>query len=253
MTAEFDGDRAVEFLQPRRPRVVPHRLLARAAACRGWAWHHCKGGNAEAAGSMEVVPQLDDILDRLHVVSLPMRVRFRGITVREVALDRGAGGLGRVRCIPRIRAARGGACGWRRPSKPRTRRRPTSGATAYPSTRPCPPSRQTQVPEVLARFPRRAHREGQSGRARPDSGRRRGARQRRSRAGVDGAGRRQRRLERRRGRRGGRRVDRGRPTRVPRAAVRDGARAGRAAAPGRRADRRRREHPQGRRPAARRA
>jgi O-succinylbenzoate synthase len=33
-----------------------------------------------------VPPPLDDLLDRLHVVALPMRVRFRGITVREVAL-----------------------------------------------------------------------------------------------------------------------------------------------------------------------
>jgi O-succinylbenzoate synthase len=40
---------------------------------------------------------LDDLLDRLHVVALPMRVRFRGITVREVALGQrpaGSGGVG---------------------------------------------------------------------------------------------------------------------------------------------------------------
>src|SRR3546814_494187 len=43
---------------------------------------------------MEAVPQLDDLLDRLHVVSLPMRVRFRGITVREVALIEGPAGWG---------------------------------------------------------------------------------------------------------------------------------------------------------------
>lgn len=28
---------------------------------------------------------LEDLLDRLHVLALPMRVRFRGIMVREVA------------------------------------------------------------------------------------------------------------------------------------------------------------------------
>ena len=39
-------------------------------------------------------PPLDDLLDRLHVVSLPMRVRFRGITVREVALIDGPAGWG---------------------------------------------------------------------------------------------------------------------------------------------------------------
>ena len=37
---------------------------------------------------------LDDLLDRLHVVALPMRVRFRGITVREVALIDGPSGWG---------------------------------------------------------------------------------------------------------------------------------------------------------------
>jgi O-succinylbenzoate synthase len=41
-----------------------------------------------------VIPPLDDLLDRLHVVSLPMRVRFRGITVREVALIDGPAGWG---------------------------------------------------------------------------------------------------------------------------------------------------------------
>lgn len=40
------------------------------------------------------MPQLDDVLDRLHVVALPMRVRFRGITVREVALIDGPAGWG---------------------------------------------------------------------------------------------------------------------------------------------------------------
>ncbi|PRC62362.1 O-succinylbenzoate synthase, partial [Mycobacterium sp. ITM-2017-0098] len=38
--------------------------------------------------------ELDDILDRLHVVALPMRVRFRGITAREVALIDGPAGWG---------------------------------------------------------------------------------------------------------------------------------------------------------------
>jgi O-succinylbenzoate synthase len=41
-----------------------------------------------------VTPPLDDLLDRLHVVALPMRVRFRGITVREVALIDGPAGWG---------------------------------------------------------------------------------------------------------------------------------------------------------------
>jgi o-succinylbenzoate synthase len=41
-----------------------------------------------------VTPSLDELLDRLHVVALPMRVRFRGIMVREVALIDGPAGWG---------------------------------------------------------------------------------------------------------------------------------------------------------------
>jgi o-succinylbenzoate synthase len=41
-----------------------------------------------------VTPALDDVLDRLHVVALPMRVRFRGITTRELALIDGPAGWG---------------------------------------------------------------------------------------------------------------------------------------------------------------
>ena len=40
------------------------------------------------------VPELDDLLGRLHVVALPLRVRFRGITTREVALIDGPAGWG---------------------------------------------------------------------------------------------------------------------------------------------------------------
>src|SRR6185295_14520149 len=47
-----------------------------------------------APGSMESVTRVDDLLERLHVVSLPMRVRFRGITIREVALIDGPAGFG---------------------------------------------------------------------------------------------------------------------------------------------------------------
>ena len=41
-----------------------------------------------------MTPSLPDVLERLHVVSLPMRVRFRGITTREVALIDGPAGWG---------------------------------------------------------------------------------------------------------------------------------------------------------------
>ena len=43
---------------------------------------------------MRGVVELSDVLERLHVVALPMRVRFRGITVREVALIDGPAGWG---------------------------------------------------------------------------------------------------------------------------------------------------------------
>lgn len=39
-----------------------------------------------------VLPPLEALLDRLYVVALPMRVRFRGITTREVALIEGPAG-----------------------------------------------------------------------------------------------------------------------------------------------------------------
>lgn len=39
-------------------------------------------------------PHLADLLDGLHVVTLPLRIRFRGVTEREVALIRGPRGWG---------------------------------------------------------------------------------------------------------------------------------------------------------------
>ena len=47
-----------------------------------------------------VVPDLEDLLDRLHVVALPMRVPFRGITTREVALIEGPTGWGEFGAFP---------------------------------------------------------------------------------------------------------------------------------------------------------
>jgi o-succinylbenzoate synthase len=48
-----------------------------------------KGGQTDC-----VKPDLAEVLDRLHVVALPMRVRFRGITIRELALIDGPAGWG---------------------------------------------------------------------------------------------------------------------------------------------------------------
>jgi O-succinylbenzoate synthase len=46
------------------------------------------------AGDVMAAVRLDDLLHRLHVVALPMRMRFRGITTREVALIEGPQGWG---------------------------------------------------------------------------------------------------------------------------------------------------------------
>ncbi|HHX86246.1 MAG TPA: O-succinylbenzoate synthase, partial [Actinomycetales bacterium] len=47
-----------------------------------------------------MTPTTDELLERLHVVSLPMRVRFRGITEREVALVEGPAGWGEFGPFP---------------------------------------------------------------------------------------------------------------------------------------------------------
>ncbi|WP_281409406.1 hypothetical protein, partial [Rhizobium ruizarguesonis] len=41
-----------------------------------------------------MTPSIDDILDRAHVVSLPMAVRFRGVDTREALLIDGPAGWG---------------------------------------------------------------------------------------------------------------------------------------------------------------
>ena len=95
---------------------------------------------------------LDDLLDRLHVVALPMRVRFRGITVREVALIDGPAGWGEFGAFLEYEPAE--AAHWlhsaiesaygTRPPALRDRIRINATVPAVPAA---------QVPEVLARFP----------------------------------------------------------------------------------------------------
>lgn len=95
---------------------------------------------------------LADILDRLHVVALPMRVRFRGITTREVALIDGPAGWGEFGAFVEYEPAE--AAHWL-----------ASGIDA--AYRPLPQVRRARIPinatvpavaaddvaEVLARFP----------------------------------------------------------------------------------------------------
>lgn len=99
-----------------------------------------------------MTPDLDDLLDRLHVVALPMRVRFRGITTREVALIEGPVGWGEfgafVEYGPQEAAhwlASGIEAAYRQPPAVRRDRVPINATVpAVPAAR---------VGEVLARFP----------------------------------------------------------------------------------------------------
>ncbi|MGV0794431.1 o-succinylbenzoate synthase [Mycolicibacterium sp. XJ1819] len=95
---------------------------------------------------------LDDILDRLHVVALPMRVRFRGIDVREVALIEGPEGWGEFGAFVEYEPSE--AVHWLAsaveaaytPPPPTHRDRIPINATV-------PAVEADRVPEVLARFP----------------------------------------------------------------------------------------------------
>jgi o-succinylbenzoate synthase len=95
---------------------------------------------------------LHDVLDRLHVVSLPMRVRFRGITTRELALIDGPAGWGEFGAFLEYGDAE--AAHWlaaaldsayRQPPPPRRDRIDVN------ATVPAVPAEQ--VPDILARFP----------------------------------------------------------------------------------------------------
>ena len=97
-------------------------------------------------------PTLDDLLDRLHVVALPMRVRFRGITTREVALIEGPAGWGEFGAFVEYGPAEAAAwlasaveAAYRRPPPPRRDRIPINATV--------PAVEADRVSEVLARFP----------------------------------------------------------------------------------------------------
>jgi len=99
-----------------------------------------------------VIAQLDDLLDRLHVVALPMRVRFRGIMVREVALIDGPAGWGEFGAFLEYEPpeaahwlAAGIEAAYSGPPPTRRDRIPIN------ATVPAIPA--LEVPKVLARFP----------------------------------------------------------------------------------------------------
>ncbi len=99
-----------------------------------------------------MTPTVHDLLDRLHVVALPMRVRFRGITTREVALIEGPAGWGEFGAFLEYgppEAAHWLAAGIEaayRPPPPLKRDRIPINATV-------PAVDATRVSEVLSRFP----------------------------------------------------------------------------------------------------
>lgn len=98
------------------------------------------------------LPRLPDLLDRVHVVVLPMRVRFRGITEREVTLIDGPAGWGEFGAFGEYGPAEatswlaaGLEAAYRPAPQPRRDRIPIN------ATVPAVPAER--VPEVLARFP----------------------------------------------------------------------------------------------------
>jgi len=99
-----------------------------------------------------VIPALDELLDRLHVVALPMRVRFRGITTRELALIEGPAGWGEFGAFgeygPPEAAhwlASGIEAAYRQP--------PPLRRDHVPINATVPAVAAAEVSEVLARFP----------------------------------------------------------------------------------------------------
>ncbi|WP_210686683.1 o-succinylbenzoate synthase [Mycolicibacterium sp. GESEQ-9] len=101
---------------------------------------------------IDPVPALDDLLDRLHVVSLPMRVRFRGITVREVALIDGPAGWGEFGAFLEYEPPE--AAAWLSAGiEAAYRPVPAVHRDRIPINATVPAVPAAQVPEVLARFP----------------------------------------------------------------------------------------------------
>ncbi len=97
-------------------------------------------------------PALDEILDRLHVVALPMRVRFRGITVRELALIDGPAGWGEFGAFAEYQPAEAAhwlAAGLESAYQPP----PVLHRDRIPINATVPAIHADQVPQVLARFP----------------------------------------------------------------------------------------------------
>lgn len=91
-------------------------------------------------------------MDRLHVVALPMRVRFRGVTVREVALFDGPAGWGEFGAFPEYRPPE--AAQWLAAAiESAYRPAPAPVRARIPVNATVPAVEPARVPEVLSRFP----------------------------------------------------------------------------------------------------
>ncbi len=103
-------------------------------------------------GPVSVLPTLDALRDGAAVVSLPMTVRFRGITDREVMLIRGPHGWGEFGPFPEY--ADGEASAWLASAIESAWQpwpRPLRAVVPVNATVPAVPA--ARVPEVLAAFP----------------------------------------------------------------------------------------------------
>ena len=101
---------------------------------------------------MVCVPPLTELLDRLYVVSLPMRVRFRGITVREIALIDGPAGWGEFGAFLEYEPAEAAhwlAAGIEAAYQPT----PQVYRDRIPINATVPAVAADEVPDLLARFP----------------------------------------------------------------------------------------------------
>ncbi|GAA5021146.1 o-succinylbenzoate synthase [Terrabacter aeriphilus] len=102
-------------------------------------------------GRMTTLPPLGELLERTHVVAQPMRVRFRGVDVREAVLIEGPCGWGEFGAFPEYgdeesarwlaAAVEGAYAGWPDPVR-----------GAVPVNATVPAVGPERVPEVLARF-----------------------------------------------------------------------------------------------------
>jgi O-succinylbenzoate synthase len=101
---------------------------------------------------IEEIPPLDEVLATAVVVSLPMRVRFRGITEREVVLVEGPAGWGEFGPFPEYDDAE--AAEWLRSAlESAWLEDPAPVRSHVPVNATVPAVDPEQVPGVLARFP----------------------------------------------------------------------------------------------------